>query len=198
MMLLPTPPSDAVGNNAAFGRFTTTEDEYILATGTLVVLDDAALAIARGFVRSGGRGIANPVRCAEAVYRHIIRNGASTADWRGPIGRQQPKLPFEPGSNPLDALAAAWAALDREFNPEEIAQARSFAGQDRFRMRWSALASPVKPEVDEVAGFPMMRAAIDFLRPVGPSKTKQQSALIPGFMIRATPEMNQRGPTART
>jgi hypothetical protein len=83
--LLPTPPSDAVGNNAAFGRFTTTEDGYILATGTLVLLDDDALAVARGFVRPGGRGIGNPVRCAEAVYRHIIRNGASTADWRGVV-----------------------------------------------------------------------------------------------------------------
>src|SRR5947208_15474818 len=37
--LLPTPPSDAVGNNVAFGRLTTTEDGYILATGTLVLLD---------------------------------------------------------------------------------------------------------------------------------------------------------------
>ena len=68
--LLRTPPSDAVGNNRAFGRFTTTEDGYILATGTLVLLDDDALAVARGFVRPGGRGIGNPVRCAEAVYRH--------------------------------------------------------------------------------------------------------------------------------
>jgi Protein of unknown function (DUF2786) len=127
--LLPTPPSDAVGNNAAFGRFTTTEDGYILATGTLVLLDDDALAVARGFVRPGGRGIGNPVRCAEAVYRHIIRNGASTADWRCPIGGRQSKLPFEPDRNPLDALAAAWAALDRDLNPEEIAHARSLAGQ---------------------------------------------------------------------
>jgi hypothetical protein len=134
--LLPTPPSDAVGNNTAFGRFTTTEDGYILATGTLVLLDDDALAVARGFVRPGGRGIGNPVRCAEAVYRHIIRNGASTADWRGPIGGRQSKLPFEPAKlpfepdrNPLDAVAAAWAALDRDPNPEEIAQARSLAGQ---------------------------------------------------------------------
>jgi hypothetical protein len=49
------------------------------------------------------RGIGNPVRCAEAVYRHIIRNGASTADWRGPIGGRQSKLPFEPDRNPLGA-----------------------------------------------------------------------------------------------
>jgi hypothetical protein len=149
--LLPTPPSDAVGNNRAFGRFTTTEDGYILATGTLVLLDDDALAVARGFVRPGGRGIGNPVRCAEAVYRHIIRNGASTADWRGPIGGRQSKLPFEPDRNPLDALAAAWAALDRDLNPEEIAQARSLAGQGHFWMRWSASASPA------MAGRPSWR-----------------------------------------
>lgn len=89
----------------------------------MVLLDDGALAVARGFVRPGGRGIGNPVRCAEAVYRHIIRNGAATADWRGPIGGRQSKLPFEADRNPLDALAAAWASLDRELSPEEIAQA---------------------------------------------------------------------------
>ena len=99
--MLPTPPSDAVGNNVAFGRFTTTEHGYILATGTLVLLDDGALSVARGFVRPGGPGIGNPVRCAEAVYRHIIRNGASTVDWRGPIGGRQSKLPLEPDRNPL-------------------------------------------------------------------------------------------------
>jgi hypothetical protein len=99
--LLPTPPSDAVGDNVAFDRFTTTEHGYILATGTLVLLDDGALSVARGFVRPGGRGIGNPVRCAEAVYRHIIRNGASKVDWRGPIGGRQSKLPFEPDRNSL-------------------------------------------------------------------------------------------------
>jgi hypothetical protein len=57
--LLPTPSSDAVGNNVAFGRFTTTEDGYILATGTLVLLDDGALSVARGFVRPGGQGLGN-------------------------------------------------------------------------------------------------------------------------------------------
>lgn len=127
--LLPTPSSDGVGNNVIFGRFTTTEDGYILATGTLLPLDETALAVARGFVRPDGRGIGNPVRCAEAVYRHIIRNGGATADWCGPVGRRQAKLPFEPDRNPLDALAAAWATLDRELDPAEIAQARSLAGR---------------------------------------------------------------------
>jgi len=54
--LLPTAPSDAVGHNAPFGTFTTTEDGYILATGTLVLLDDDGPAVARGFARPGGRG----------------------------------------------------------------------------------------------------------------------------------------------
>ena len=130
LRLLSTPASDGVGGKASvFGRFTTTEDGCIVATGTLIQLDDDALAVARGFLRSGGRGIGNPVRCAEAIYRHIIRSGASTADWAGPIGGQQPTLPFEPDSNPLDAVAAAWAALDRELDAEEIAEARSLARQ---------------------------------------------------------------------
>lgn len=128
--LLPTPPLHGVdGDAAVFGRFTTTEDGHILATGTLVALDDDALAVARGFLRPGGRGIGNRVRCAEAIYRHIIRNGTSIPDRRHSFTGQQPKLPFEPDRNPLDALAAAWAALDRELAAEEIAEARSLAGQ---------------------------------------------------------------------
>jgi hypothetical protein len=103
--LLPTPPSDAAGDSVVFGRFTTTEDGHTVATGTLVVLDNGAPAVARGFVRPDGRGVGNPVRCAEAVYRHIIRNGAATADWRGRIGGKQSKLPFEPDRDPLDALS---------------------------------------------------------------------------------------------
>src|SRR5260370_16611535 len=67
LSLLPTPSSDAVGNNVAFGRFTTTEDGYILATGTLVLLDDGALLVAPGFVRPRRRGIRKPLRRAHAV-----------------------------------------------------------------------------------------------------------------------------------
>jgi len=43
--------------------------------GPLTPLDDAALDIAMGFVRPG-KGLANPQRCAAAVYRHVVRHSA--------------------------------------------------------------------------------------------------------------------------
>jgi hypothetical protein len=44
--------------------------------------------------------------------------------WQEP----KPELPFEPESNPLDALAATWASLDRDPGPEEIAEVRALIG----------------------------------------------------------------------
>ena len=70
---------------------------------------------------------ANPVRCAEAIYRFTVRRGMSAAKAPEP----EPELPFDPVRDPLDALAAEWAALDREPGPEEIARARDFVGVSR-------------------------------------------------------------------
>lgn len=126
--LLPTAFSDAIGDGVSFGLFTTIDAAHIVAPRTLVPLDDAALALARGFVRPGNLGLGNGVRCAEAIYRHIVRNGIVPPATAG-SGRK-PKLPFRPDENRLDALAAAWAGLGRAPNDRELAQARGFAGQD--------------------------------------------------------------------
>jgi hypothetical protein len=129
-MLLPTPFSDDVGDGVSFGLFTTIDDTHVAAVRPLVSLDDKALALARGFVRPGNLGLGNGVRCAEAVYRHIVRNGLALPAATGASGGRKPKLPFRPDSNRLDALAAAWARLGRDPNARELAQARGFAGQD--------------------------------------------------------------------
>ena len=123
LTLSPTPLSDALGDAVVFGRFAKLGVDRAIATGRLLPLDPSAFAIAEGFVRPGGRGLGNPVRCAEAVFRYIVRRGM-TIDMPEP----EPELPFNPAANPLDALAAAWAALDREPGPEEIAAARDFVG----------------------------------------------------------------------
>jgi hypothetical protein len=47
-------------------------------------------------------------------------------DWRE--REPEPELPFNPDGNPLDAVAAKWAALDREPDAEEIAEVRAFIG----------------------------------------------------------------------
>ncbi len=119
--LLSSPASESVGDDVVFGRFAMTEGGSAIATGMLLQLDMEALAIVQGFARLGGRGLGHPVRCAEAVYRHTVRRGMSAE-------APEPELPFYPARDPLDALAAAWAALDREPGPEEIARARDFVG----------------------------------------------------------------------
>jgi hypothetical protein len=124
LTLLPSPMSDAVGDGVVFGRFAVTGDGCAIATGMLLEVDHEALAVAQCFSRPNGRGLSNPVRCAEALYRHMVRRGMSAAGWREP----EPELPFNPDRDPLDALAAVWAALDGDPGPEEIAKARNFIG----------------------------------------------------------------------
>lgn len=126
LTLIPTPLSDDIGDGVSFGFFTTTDDGCAVATGTLVPLNAQALALAEGFVRPNGKGLGNGVRCAEAVYRHIVRNGLA---WDAVPQQAKPKLPFRPTENPLDALAAAWAELGREPNTQELTQARTMTGQ---------------------------------------------------------------------
>jgi hypothetical protein len=129
-MLLPTPFSDEIGHGVCFGLFTAIDDAHIAAARPLVRLDDEALALARGFVRPGNLGLGNGVRCAEAVYRHIVRKSIAPGVPGGATGPRKPKLPFRPDHNRLDALAAAWATLGRDPNARELAQARGLAGHD--------------------------------------------------------------------
>jgi hypothetical protein len=123
LSLWPTRFSDGLGDDVVFGRFAKIGADRVIATGMLLPLDHDALVIAVGFVRPGGRGLGHPVRCAEAVYRHAVRRGVSVGG-----SKPEPELPFNPDANPLDALAAAWAALDREPGPEDIAAVRHFVG----------------------------------------------------------------------
>jgi hypothetical protein len=122
--LLPSGPSETVGDGAVFGRFAMTGDSSVIATGMLLQLDQEALAVALGFARPDRRGLSNPVRCAEAVYRNIARRGMSAT----PAREREPELPFDRARDPLDALAADLAALDRDPGADELAQAKEFVG----------------------------------------------------------------------
>src|SRR5689334_23139926 len=99
--LLPTAFSDAIGDGVSFGLFTIIDDAHITAPRTLVPLDDAALALARGFVRPGNLGLGDGVRCAETIYRHIVRNGIASPAAAGASSGRKPKLPFRPDENRL-------------------------------------------------------------------------------------------------
>ncbi len=122
--LLPSGPSETVGDGEVFGRFAVTGDGSVIATGMLLQLDQEALAVALGFARPDRRGLSNPVRCAEAVYRNIARRGMSAT----PARQREPELPFDRFRDPLDALAADLADLDRDPAADELAQAKEFVG----------------------------------------------------------------------
>lgn len=127
--LLPAPQTGDIGDGVSFGLFTTIDNDRIVATRVPVPLDTGALALARGFLRPGNLGLGNGVRCAEAVYRHLVRNDLGPLGPVGAAGEQKPKLPFRPDENRLDALAAQWATLGRDPNAQELAGARAFANQ---------------------------------------------------------------------
>ena len=93
-------------------------DGAFRVAGEAVGLDDAARAVALGFMRPDRRGLTNPTRCTEAVFRHIVRHA-----------RIEPPSPFHPDTNPLDRIAAAWADLGREPLAEERMLVRPITSQ---------------------------------------------------------------------
>jgi hypothetical protein len=113
-----------------------------ISVGPLTPLDDAALEVALGFVRPG-RGLANPQRCAAALYRHVVRHGAP----RIPGINSFPELedaasPVDPEESELDLLAHAWATLADgvEPDPDALTAARNLTS---LQSLIEALASSV-------------------------------------------------------
>ncbi len=104
------------------------DGRYVWVGGT-TPLDEAALAVARGFVRPGARGLLNPQRCAEAVYRHVLRHGTLEIPGlnRPPQGWQD-GLDEEAGE--LDLLALRWAEAGAERDPEDVQFVRAQASLD--------------------------------------------------------------------
>ena len=85
------------------------------------------------FAGPGGRGLSNALRCAEAVYRHVVRHGGPEIPGlnRPPEdGLDKDAFPIGPEDSELDALAHGWAELEpgTEPSPDEMQMARSLAG----------------------------------------------------------------------
>ena len=110
-------PRDAVGV-VLLGRLAAVgEGGHVFVSG-ITPLDPAALEIAMGFVRPGAeRGLLNPHRCAEAVYRHVLRHG--TLEIPG-LNRPLEDEDDEQEGGPLDQLAARWAEPGASHLPEDI------------------------------------------------------------------------------
>jgi hypothetical protein len=108
-------PGDAVGV-VLLGRLAAVgEGGHVFISG-ITPLDPVALKIAMGFVRPGvGRGLLNPHRCAEAVYRHVLRHG--TLEIPG-LNRLLKGDDDEQDGGTLDQLAARWAEPDASHDPD--------------------------------------------------------------------------------
>ncbi|MGH6841553.1 MAG: hypothetical protein ACREDV_05590, partial [Methylocella sp.] len=126
-------PAAATGLALA-ARLCPLADGLFAAVGPLTPLDDGALEVAMGFVRPG-KGVANPPRCAAAVYRHVVRHGAPQILGLNhfPEPDDDPSL-FESEDNELDSLAQAWAKLasDAELPSGSVNTARSLTSVDHL------------------------------------------------------------------
>ena len=116
MRLCPIPGSDA-----------------FIAVSAVTPLDDATLAVALPFIRPGGKGLSNPHRCAEAIYRHVLRHGGlevhGLTDISDRLG-QSSEFPYGPEDSDLDALAFTWA--EAEPGDDDLALARRMADADNL------------------------------------------------------------------
>ena len=111
------------------GRLAPLSDGRHVFVSGLTPLDEAGLAVASGFVRPGGRGLANPLRCAEAVYRHVLRHGTP-----GIPGLNRPPVDWdsdEPeGASELDQVALRWAEPGGARDPDDVQIVRTQSGLD--------------------------------------------------------------------
>ena len=87
--------------------------------GAVTPLDGAGVDVAMGFVRPGRSGLINPLRCADAVYRHVLRHGTKRVP-----GLNEP-LPGEDdelaeAGDALDQLALQWAEPDHQRRPNDV------------------------------------------------------------------------------
>ncbi len=91
--------------------------------GATTPLDDAGLSVALGFVRPNGKGLATPQRCAEAVYRYVVRHGGPEIPGlnRPPEGAED-NFSFGPEGNEFDELAHGWAKLGTDTASAEVFQ----------------------------------------------------------------------------
>jgi len=106
-----------VGRTAPLG-----DDRHALI-GATTPLDDAGLSVALGFVRPNGRGLVNPQRCAEVVYRYVVRHGGpEIPGLNRPPEDAEDELSFGPEGNELDELAHSWAKPGADTASAEVVQ----------------------------------------------------------------------------
>ncbi len=97
--------------------------------GEVTPLDEAGLAVAMSFVRVGRPGLVNPVRCAESVYRQVLRHGTLQVPGVNAALPGQEDGYGEDGDD-LDAIALDWARPGAERDPDDVRFVRAQTGLD--------------------------------------------------------------------
>ena len=92
--------------------------------GAVTPLDEAGVEVAKGFIRPGRSGLSNPLRCADAIYRHVLRHGTLRVP-----GLNEPLLDdddeFAEAGDALDQLALEWAKPHYQRRPEDVQLVRA-------------------------------------------------------------------------
>ena len=103
----------AAAGAVILGRIAALGDGTHVLIGPAMPLNEAALNVARAFIRTGATALINPVRCAEAVYRHVLRHGTVIIPGlNGPVGKVTE-------ADPIDTMAAAWSRLAADAEPDD-------------------------------------------------------------------------------
>jgi hypothetical protein len=138
-------PVSAIGQVIAMRLCPVAGTDGHVTLGSTLPLDDSGLKVATSFIRSGGKGLTNPHRCCEAIYRHVLRHGGAEIAGinRPPEGFDgKPEFPYGPEDSELDALAFAWAELPAgtEPSPDMLLAVRRLANLDNLIEAVSASA----------------------------------------------------------
>ncbi len=114
---------------AVLVRLVPAGEERSVFVGAVTPLDEAALAVAQRFVRPGRPELLTPLRCAEAVFRHVLHHGGPEVPG---LNRPFPGTAGEPPDeeDPLDAIAALWSGPDALRDPEDVRFVRAETSLD--------------------------------------------------------------------
>ena len=110
------------------GRLAPVGDGQHLLVSCITPLDEAGFNIASTFIRPGHRGLSNPQRCAEAVYRHVLRYGTLRIPGLNDPLDLDGDLPED--ASELDHIALRWAEPDATRTAEDVQRVREDCGMD--------------------------------------------------------------------
>lgn len=83
----------------------------VIAVGPVTPLSESMLEAAQPFIVPG-RGLKNPLRCAETLYRHFLRHG-NPFDGIKAEALKEAAFPFDVEDGVIHGIAAKWAAQER-------------------------------------------------------------------------------------